>query len=122
MGVPANRPTLRTRRRNSKAAEEASGETVPMDVEEDDDEDFHPLPPSSSQINNDAYVFLSMCKHIFLTDLLLYRRRETIRKQRIESEQRRRDELRDGYTRLKETLPTSNQKSSKVSLLDRGKS
>lgn len=49
------------------------------------------------------------------------RRRETIRKQRIESEQRRRDELRDGYTRLKETLPTSNQKSSKVSLLDRGK-
>jgi hypothetical protein len=48
------------------------------------------------------------------------RRRETIRKQRIESEQRRRDELRDGYTRLKETLPTSNQKSSKVSLLDRG--
>lgn len=46
-------------------------------------------------------------------------RRETIRKQRIESEQRRRDELRDGYARLKETLPTTNQKSSKVSLLDR---
>lgn len=46
-------------------------------------------------------------------------RRETIRKQRIESEQRRRDELRDGYARLKETLPASNQKSSKVSLLDR---
>jgi hypothetical protein len=49
------------------------------------------------------------------------RRRETIRKQRIESEQRRRDELRDGYARLKETLPASNQKSSKVSLLDRGR-
>ncbi|KAJ7601299.1 hypothetical protein FB45DRAFT_778565 [Roridomyces roridus] len=46
-------------------------------------------------------------------------RRETIRKQRIESEQRRRDELRDGYARLKETLPSTNQKSSKVSLLDR---
>ncbi|TFK41910.1 hypothetical protein BDQ12DRAFT_346099 [Crucibulum laeve] len=46
-------------------------------------------------------------------------RRETIRKQRIESEQRRRDELRDGYARLKDTLPPSNQKSSKVSLLDR---
>ncbi|KAK7063822.1 hypothetical protein R3P38DRAFT_3301503 [Favolaschia claudopus] len=46
-------------------------------------------------------------------------RRETIRKQRIESEQRRRDELRDGYARLKETLPPTNQKSSKVSLLDR---
>jgi len=50
-----------------------------------------------------------------------FRRRETIRKQRIESEQRRRDELRDGYARLKDTLPASNQKSSKVSLLDRGK-
>ncbi|KAF7347436.1 hypothetical protein MVEN_01499500 [Mycena venus] len=46
-------------------------------------------------------------------------RRETIRKQRIESEQRRRDELRDGYARLKDTLPATNQKSSKVSLLDR---
>lgn len=49
-------------------------------------------------------------------------RREAIRKQRIESEQRRRDELRDGYARLKETLPASNQKSSKVSLLDRATS
>ena len=47
-------------------------------------------------------------------------RREEIRRQRIESEQRRRDELRDGYRRLKEVLPVSNQKSSKVSLLDRG--
>lgn len=46
-------------------------------------------------------------------------RRETIRRQRIESEQRRRDELRDGYRRLKDALPVSNQKSSKVSLLDR---
>ena len=47
-------------------------------------------------------------------------RREEIRRQRIESEQRRRDELRDGYRRLKDALPVSNQKSSKVSLLDRG--
>lgn len=47
-------------------------------------------------------------------------RREEIRRQRIESEQRRRDELRDGYRRLKDVLPVSNQKSSKVSLLDRG--
>jgi hypothetical protein len=48
------------------------------------------------------------------------RRREEIRRQRIESEQRRRDELREGYRRLKDSLPVSNQKSSKVSLLDRG--
>ena len=50
----------------------------------------------------------------------VFRRRETVRKQRIESEQRRRDELREGYSRLKESLPASNQKASKVSLLERG--
>lgn len=65
----------------------------------DDDEDFNPI---STSANNDV-------------------RREEIRRQRIESEQRRRDELRDGYRRLKDALPVSNQKSSKVSLLDRGK-
>ena len=48
------------------------------------------------------------------------KRREEVRKQRIESEQTRCDELRDGYRRLKDVLPVSNQKSSKVSLLDRG--
>lgn len=49
------------------------------------------------------------------------RRREDIRRQRIESEQRRRDELREGYNRLKSALPPSNQKSSKASILERGK-
>ena len=44
-----------------------------------------------------------------------------MRKQRIESEQKRRDDLRDGYQRLKEILPASSQKSSKVVLLERGK-
>ncbi|KAJ3571573.1 hypothetical protein NP233_g3668 [Leucocoprinus birnbaumii] len=89
--------------RNSKASDETNGDVAAMDAEEDDDEEFQPPPPSNPSMSNDA-------------------RRETIRKQRIESEQRRRDELRDGYTRLKETLPTSNQKSSKVSLLDRATS
>ncbi|KAG6333746.1 hypothetical protein ID866_5347 [Astraeus odoratus] len=65
---------------------------------DDEDEDFQPAASTSN--TTDA-------------------RRETIRKQRIESEQRRRDELRDGYRRLKDALPVSNQKSSKVSLLDR---
>jgi hypothetical protein len=69
------------------------------DVDSDEeDEDF--LPMATTSANPDS-------------------RRETIRKQRIESEQRRRDELREGYARLRETLPTSNQKASKVSLLDR---
>ncbi|WWC88597.1 uncharacterized protein L201_003510 [Kwoniella dendrophila CBS 6074] len=46
-------------------------------------------------------------------------KKEDVRKARIESEQRRRDELREGFKRLKEALPPSNQRSSKVSLLDR---
>jgi hypothetical protein len=46
-------------------------------------------------------------------------RREAVRRQRIESEQRRRDELREGYARLKAVLPPSSAKSSKVNLLDR---
>jgi hypothetical protein len=48
-------------------------------------------------------------------------RKEATRKQRIEAEQKRRDELRDGYAKLKDVLPVSNAKSSKVSLLDRGR-
>jgi hypothetical protein len=39
--------------------------------------------------------------------------RETIRRQRIESEQMRRAKLRDGYRRLKDALLESNQKVSK---------
>ncbi|KAJ8457233.1 hypothetical protein ONZ45_g4196 [Pleurotus djamor] len=68
------------------------------DDSDDEDEDFQPAPIVGANADS---------------------RRETIRKQRIESEQRRRDELRDGYARLKDTLPPSNQKASKVSLLDR---
>ncbi|KAJ6548254.1 hypothetical protein B0H10DRAFT_2019891 [Mycena sp. CBHHK59/15] len=50
---------------------------------------------------------------------LAQNRKEAMRRQRIEAEQRRRDELRDGYAKLKDVLPVSTQKSSKVSLLDR---
>ncbi|KAJ8084701.1 hypothetical protein PM082_003477 [Marasmius tenuissimus] len=49
-------------------------------------------------------------------------RREAVRRQRIESEQKRRDELRDGYTKLREALPSMSQKCSKVVLLDRASS
>ncbi|KAI0081116.1 hypothetical protein K474DRAFT_1588342 [Panus rudis PR-1116 ss-1] len=52
-------------------------------------------------------------------EALASHRKEATRKQRIEAEQRRRDELREGYARLKDVLPISNQKSSKVSLLER---
>jgi len=69
------------------------------DEDEDDDDGLNGVLPTS--------------------EVVVAKRREEIRRQRIESEQRRRDELRDGYRKLKEVLPASNQKSSKVSLLDR---
>ncbi|KAJ7937820.1 hypothetical protein B0H13DRAFT_1588272 [Mycena leptocephala] len=53
---------------------------------------------------------------------LAQNRKEAIRRQRIEAEQRRRDELRDGYAKLKAVLSVSTQKSSKVSLLNRATS
>ncbi|KAF7971261.1 hypothetical protein HWV62_21596 [Athelia sp. TMB] len=91
IAAPATRSKAAPRRRASK-----------NDDSDDDDEDadFQPAITSSTGGSTDM-------------------RRETIRRQRIESEQRRRDELRDGYRRLKDALPVSNQKSSKVSLLDR---
>jgi hypothetical protein len=46
----------------------------------------------------------------------LSRRREDIRRRRIESERRRRDDLREGFARLKDVLPVSNQKGSKMAL------
>ncbi|KZO95927.1 hypothetical protein CALVIDRAFT_142260 [Calocera viscosa TUFC12733] len=82
------------KRRATKHADE--------DSDEDDDEDLPPRRVSGGSSKRDAEA-----------------RREEIRKQRIESEQRRRDELREGYRRLKDVLPVSSQKSSKVSLLDR---
>ncbi|KAI0068039.1 hypothetical protein BV25DRAFT_1793229 [Artomyces pyxidatus] len=56
---------------------------------------------------------------VSLAESIAHTRKEATRRQRIEAEQRRRDELRDGYARLKDVLPVSNQKSSKVSLLER---
>lgn len=89
IAIPPSRARLAQKRRGSRSNDDS----------DDDDEEFHPTPVATS-VNAES-------------------RRESIRKQRIESEQRRRDELREGYARLKETLPASNQKSSKVSLLDR---
>ena len=47
-------------------------------------------------------------------------RRESTRMERVDLEQRRREELREGYGRLKQALPVSNQKIDKLSLLDKG--
>ncbi|QRV96545.1 helix loop helix DNA-binding domain protein [Ceratobasidium sp. AG-Ba] len=46
-------------------------------------------------------------------------RRRDIRAYQIESEQRRRNHLRSGFARLKEALPASHEKCSKVALLER---
>ncbi|OBZ68499.1 hypothetical protein A0H81_11617 [Grifola frondosa] len=90
LAATVTRSSTRQQRRRARGSD---------DFVSDDDDDFQPTAASTST-NPDV-------------------RREEIRRQRIESEQRRRDELRDGYRRLKEALPVSNQKSSKVSLLDR---
>jgi hypothetical protein len=95
IAVPPNRPSARVahKRRSSRSND---------DSDDEDDEEFK---PGFIAENDDSAPRDS--------------RRETVRKQRIESEQRRRDELREGYSRLKESLPASNQKASKVSLLER---
>ncbi|KAF9015751.1 hypothetical protein BDQ17DRAFT_1386429 [Cyathus striatus] len=92
IAAPATRTSVRAAHRRRSSRSN--------DESDDEDDDFQPAANAGSADS----------------------RRETIRKQRIESEQRRRDELRDGYARLKDTLPPSNQKSSKVSLLDRATS
>ncbi|KAJ7872739.1 hypothetical protein B0H13DRAFT_1895250 [Mycena leptocephala] len=60
--------------------------------------------------------------NVLYTENLPQNCKEATRRQRIEAEQRRRDELRDGYAKLKDILHGSNQKCSKVSLLDRATS
>ncbi|KAF9061245.1 hypothetical protein BDP27DRAFT_366083 [Rhodocollybia butyracea] len=43
--------------------------------------------------------------------------REAVRRERIEADQKRRDNLRDGFASLRSTLPPTNQKSSKTKVL-----
>ncbi|KDR85641.1 hypothetical protein GALMADRAFT_375882 [Galerina marginata CBS 339.88] len=96
IAVPANRSSRAATHKRTRSTRSND------DSDDDDDEEFK---PGSIAGSNDSSAPRDS-------------RRETVRKQRIESEQRRRDELREGYARLKETLPASNQKASKVSLLD----
>lgn len=99
-------PTLRTRRRRSSTNDD-------QDLSDDGEQDGNGvgISPQSTGMSGQA-----------LAETLANSRKEATRRQRIEAEQRRRDELREGYARLKDVLPLSNQKSSKVSLLERGKS
>lgn len=56
IGVPANRPTLRARRRSSKASDDGHMDAATVEGEEEDDEEFQPPPTTNNQANNDAYV------------------------------------------------------------------
>lgn len=96
ISAPASSRSILKHKKRASASKAAQAAAAALSEDEDEDEDFN-APALGS---NEA-------------------RRESIRKQRIESEQRRRDELRDGYTRLKENLPSTTQKTSKVSILDR---
>lgn len=65
-------------------------------------------------------LVVGMCTNVIYS--VVSHRREEIRRQPIESEQHRRDDLREGLACLKDVLPVSNQKGSKMALLGRGKS
>jgi len=85
---------------------------------------YHPAPSPSSPSrrrshSRDSDDEMGLASYTTVENLA-HTRKEATRRQRIEAEQRRRDELRDGYAKLKDVLPVSNQKSSKVSLLERG--
>jgi hypothetical protein len=97
----ASRGHSRTRSIGSRSVET----TPPPGHPQSSDEDFDrhdSLDPYVNQIN-------------------LLNRKESTRRQRIQAEQRRRDELRDSYARLKEVLPITASKSSKVSLIERAR-
>ena len=74
--------------------------------------------PQSSDDDFDRHETLEP----YVNQIHLLNRKESTRRQRIQAEQRRRDELRDGYSRLKDVLPITNSKSSKVSLIERARS
>jgi len=57
-----------------------------------------------------------------INDVMSGNRKENTRRQRIEAEQRRRDDLRDGYAKLRDVLPSKNLKGAKVAVLDRATS
>lgn len=93
----------------SPTSSSATGRRRRSHSQDSDDDDFAIVNSLSNNMGSAALI-----------DNLAHSRKEATRRQRIEAEQRRRDELRDGYAKLKDALPLSNQKSSKVSLLERG--
>jgi hypothetical protein len=104
MAIPASRATGRVQAAATTRRRAAKRQSDDFDSDDEEDEEFHPAGNAES---------------IDSLPLDAAARREAVRRQRIESEQRRRDELREGYAKLKDVLPHTNQKISKVSILDR---
>ncbi|ORX40119.1 hypothetical protein BD324DRAFT_259470 [Kockovaella imperatae] len=95
-----------TSRRDKEFSKSVSKPEIDSDVGGDEVEQDDQIPPIGKSIFTPE-------------DLRSPNLTEEVRKARIKSEQRRRDELRDGFTRLREALPASNQRPSKSSILDR---
>ncbi|KAK0460586.1 uncharacterized protein EV420DRAFT_1306483 [Desarmillaria tabescens] len=92
-------------RRNSTARKVQKARKRKASDESDDDDDEYQVSPSAGG---------PMDKQVSC--------RESVRQQRIESEQKRRDELRRNYDLLRDVLPPTQQRTSKVHLLSRGES
>lgn len=80
-------------------------------------------PPGQYHGSDEDEIYGNSAAHPdpYANQISLLNRKESTRRQRIQAEQRRRDELRDGYARLKDVLPITNAKSSKVSLIERAR-
>ncbi|KAK0465506.1 uncharacterized protein EV420DRAFT_1514650 [Desarmillaria tabescens] len=86
-------------RRNSTARKvQKARKRKASDESDDDDDEYQVSPSAGGPMDN---------------------RRESVRQQRIESEQKRRDELRRNYDLLRDVLPPTQQRTSKVHLLSR---
>ncbi|KAF9486518.1 hypothetical protein BDN70DRAFT_926745 [Pholiota conissans] len=104
IAVPASRPTTRAQVAASHRRSKSS-KSNDIDSDDDEDEEFKPTGNIAETADGSPRDTVLCC--------------EIMRKQCIESNQCHCNELRDGYNRLKTTLPATNQKTSKVSLLDR---
>lgn len=95
MAMPATRTSARAAVARGRRGSKSSTDKDTSDGEEEEEEEYKPTGRGKDP------------------------RREEIRRQRIDSEQKRRDELREGFGRLKEVLPRTTQKSSKIVILER---
>ncbi|WOO77363.1 Viral myc transforming protein [Vanrija pseudolonga] len=130
--VPA-RPALRVLGRKSTRGVGTDSPHSPRRPDDDDDEELVDIDEAQQRSGGGSIGGGSLGFTPVVTDqnerIVIPARREEVRNARIESEQkrrltevwqRRRNELREGFERLRDVLPPSNQRVSKALLLDRG--